>query len=69
MSESISLNVTGMKCGGCEINAKTKLEAVDGVISVVALHKEKKIDIEFEAEKTNSDALEQVISDAGYKVI
>ena len=41
MSESVSLAVTGMKCGGCESNVKSKLNSIEGVISVEAMSKEK----------------------------
>ncbi len=57
MSESISLAVTGMKCGGCESNVKTKLNAIDGVISVEAMNKENKVDVEFDVEKTSVEAI------------
>ncbi|MEY3807444.1 MAG: Heavy-metal-associated domain, partial [Pseudomonadota bacterium] len=36
MIESISLTVIGMKCGGCEANVKTELNAIEGVLSVNA---------------------------------
>ncbi|MCK5120565.1 MAG: mercuric reductase [Methylomarinum sp.] len=68
MSESVSLAVTGMKCGGCESNVKTKLNAIDGVLSVEATSKENKVDIEFDAEKTNADVLIKAITEAGYVV-
>lgn len=68
MSESVSLAVTGMKCGGCETNVKTKLDTVDGVISVVALSKENKVDVEFDADKTDLEAISQAITDAGFVV-
>jgi copper chaperone CopZ len=68
MAEFISLTVTGMKCGGCESNAKTKLLALEGVLSVDASHKEKKIDLEFDPEKTDVTAITQVITDAGFTV-
>ena len=69
MSESISLNVTGMKCGGCETNAINKLEAVEGIIRVIASHKDNKIEIEFELENTNEEAIIGVITEAGYNVV
>lgn len=69
MSESISLNVTGMKCGGCETNAKNKLEAVEGITKVIASHKDNKIEIEFELENTNEAAIIRVITEAGYNVV
>jgi copper chaperone len=68
MSESISLDVTGMKCGGCESNVTTKLNTVDGVISVNAMSKAKKVEVEFDAEKTNIEEISQAITDAGFVV-
>jgi len=68
MSESVSLDVNGMKCGGCETNVKKKLAEMDGVISVEAMNKENKVDVEFDAEKTNVDAISQAITDAGFVV-
>jgi copper chaperone CopZ len=68
MAEFLSLTVTGMKCGGCETNIKGKLEALDGVSSVVANHKEKTVELEFEPEKIDEDDIIDVITDAGFKV-
>ncbi len=68
MSESVSLNVSGMKCGGCESNVKTKLAEIDGVISVEAMNKENKVDVEFDSAKTNVEAISQAITDAGFVV-
>jgi copper chaperone len=68
MSESISLDVTGMKCGGCESNVTTKLKTIDGVMSVNAMSKEKKVDVEFDTGKTNIEEISQAITDAGFVV-
>jgi copper chaperone CopZ len=68
MAEFLSLSVTGMKCGGCETNVRTKLEALDGVSSVVANYKEKTVELEFEPEKIDEDAIIDVITDAGFNV-
>lgn len=68
MSESVSLVVSGMKCGGCEATVKTKLTELDGVTSVEAMFKEKTVDVEFEADKTSIDTISQVITDAGFVV-
>lgn len=68
MNESIVLNVSGMKCGGCESNVTGKLEAVDGVLSVKASHKENEVIVEFDAEKTDVDAIKEVITGAGFTV-
>jgi len=68
MSESVSLDVTGMKCGGCETNVKKKLDTTDGVISVEAKHKENKVDVEFDSAVTNVEAISSVITEAGFVV-
>lgn len=68
MSESLSLAVTGMKCGGCETNVITKLGTLDGVLSVDAKSKENKVDVEFDAKKTNIEAISLAITEAGFIV-
>ncbi len=68
MSESISLTVTGMKCGGCENNAKSALNALDGIISVEASSKENRVDVEFEPEKADVELISETITKTGYKV-
>ncbi len=69
MLKSISLNVIGMKCSGCETNAKNKLEAVAGITKVIASHKDNKIEIEYETDNTTESAITHVITEAGYEVI
>jgi len=68
MTESVSLTVTGMKCGGCEANVTSKLEAIDGVLSVHASSKDKEVNVEFDAEKTSLDAIAKAVTDAGFTV-
>lgn len=68
MSESASLTVNGMKCGGCENTIVTKVSAITGVKSVKASHKDKRVDIEFDPAQTDLDEIEDVISDAGFKI-
>lgn len=68
MSQSVDLNVTGMKCGGCESNVSQKLQALDGVISVTASSKENNVTVEFDPAKTDVDSISTVITDAGFSV-
>jgi copper chaperone len=68
MSESVSLEVTGMKCGGCETTVKKKLNAIDGVVSVEAMNKENKVDVEFDSDKTGVEAISAAITEAGFTV-
>ena len=69
MTESVLLNVNGMKCGGCEANVTKALSALDGVLTVVAKHKEKTIAVEFAAEKISEEEIEQAITKAGFAVV
>lgn len=68
MTESVELTVTGMKCGGCEANVKTKLNSIDGVLSVEASSKEKKVSVEFDDGKTDLEAIKTAIVEAGFIV-
>lgn len=66
--ENITLNVEGMKCGGCENNVKTALLACDGVIKAEASHKNKTVIVEFDAAKINAEQIKQIIGGKGYSV-
>ncbi|WP_333876206.1 heavy-metal-associated domain-containing protein [Methylobacter sp.] len=68
MTESVSLTVTGMKCGGCETNVTGKLQAIDGVLSVKASSKDNEVNVEFDAEKTSLDVITDAITEAGFSV-
>ncbi|TRX02599.1 heavy-metal-associated domain-containing protein [Candidatus Methylobacter oryzae] len=68
MTESVLLNVTGMKCGGCEANVTNKLKEIDGVLSVNASSKNKEVEVEFDAEKTSLDEITEAITGAGFTV-
>jgi len=68
MAESIELTVTGMKCGGCESNVKNKLGEIDGVLAVTASSKEKKVGVDYDAEKTDLAAIKAAIAEAGFTV-
>ena len=65
---NLSLAVTGMKCGGCSSGLKTKLEAVDGVHTVEASHKDNSVDVNFDEKTTDEESIKQFIEDAGYSV-
>ncbi|WP_305906875.1 heavy-metal-associated domain-containing protein [Methylomarinum sp. Ch1-1] len=68
MTESVSLTVTGMKCGGCESSVNEKVGAIEGVVSVKPMHQENRVDVEFDESKTSLDAIKQVITEAGFTV-
>lgn len=66
--ESITLNVSGMQCGGCASTIKEKLESSEGITAAKADHKEGKVEIDFDPAKTNVEAMKRIIADAGYKL-
>lgn len=68
MTQSVSISVSGMKCGGCENTIKTKLSSIDGVLVVEASHKDKRVDVEFDPAKIDMDEIEDAIADAGFSV-
>ncbi len=68
MTETVSLTVTGMKCGGCETNVTGKIKEIDGVISVSASHKDNLVEVEFDETRTDPDVIKQVITDADFTV-
>ncbi len=68
MLQSITFTVTGMKCSGCEINAKTRLEALDGIVTATPDHKSQQISVDFESTKLDSNSIRAFIKQAGYQV-
>jgi copper chaperone len=68
MIESVVLTVTGMKCGGCETNIKSKLEVINGVNSVNASFKNKEVSVEYDDEITGLDIIKDTITSEGFTV-
>lgn len=68
MTESRILNVSGMKCGGCENSLNNKLAALAGVIRVQASHQQQQVVIEFDAQRISIDDIEDAITEAGFRV-
>ena len=68
MIKSQRLNVTEMKCGGCETNIIEKLSAISGVISVTASAKNNEINIEYNNELININTIKATILAAGFEV-
>ena len=68
MTESVTLTVTGMKCGGCEANVTGKLSALDGVISTAASFKDNTVTIDYNPDQTTLDILTNTITGAGFTV-
>lgn len=68
MLQSITFTVTGMKCSGCEMNIKTRLEALDGIVTAIPDHKNQQVAVDFETTKLDSNSIRAFIKQAGYQV-
>ena len=68
MTVSVSLNVSGMKCGGCEASLTSTLLALTGVFQVKASHLQKTVEVDFDDQQISIDEIEDAILDAGFKL-
>lgn len=68
MANEVTLAVSGMKCGGCENNVTTKLQGLDGVLSVTASHKDNTVTVQYDTAQVDLDSIKQAIAEAGYTV-
>lgn len=66
MTESVTLTVTGMKCGGCEANVSARLKTLDGVTVVTASSKDKTVYVEFDPQTTGIADIKTAITQAGF---
>lgn len=66
---AVQLTVDGMKCGGCSSRLKRVLEAADGVTSADIELETKQVAVDFDEAMTGRDAIETIITDAGFAVL
>lgn len=68
--ETISLDITGMTCGGCESSVTAGLMKQEGVFKVVSIdHKSGVAVICFDPTKTKSADLADAVTKLGYKAV
>lgn len=66
--ETISMNIAGMHCGGCESSISAALMKQDGVIKVVSIdYKSGTATVCFDPAKVKSDKLATLVTQKGYK--
>lgn len=68
MSETLSLHVTGMTCGGCENAVKKSLMKIDGVESVDASHTRESVAVVYRAGSVTPAQITSAIDALGYTV-
>ncbi len=68
MAESVTLQVEGMTCTGCEQRLGKALRRVDGVREATADHRTGEVQVRFDPNVTDRAALAAHVRTAGYEV-
>jgi copper chaperone len=66
--ETVTLNVTGMTCGGCVASVTRVLKTTPGVDNAVVRLDSHSATVTFDPARTSVPALKSAIEDAGYAV-
>jgi copper chaperone CopZ len=66
--ETLTLNVTGMTCGGCESAVKRGLSRLDGIGEVTASHAEARVAVTFDPNRVTPDEIKARVGAMGYTV-
>lgn len=64
--KTVTLNVSGMTCEACPITVRKALQKVPGVSKIDVLYEKKQVVVTFDDSKTNTDALVNATTNAGY---
>jgi len=67
MDNKLSLNVSGMSCGGCAMNVRNALEKVAGVDSVEVDQKSGTAVVHYRDTEPDTDKLLTAVEKAGYR--
>lgn len=68
MNQTVTLQVEGMHCTGCEQRLGVALHRLDGVYEATADHRTGEVRVRFDPTVTGLEALEERIVTAGYEV-
>lgn len=69
MKKTITINIKGMDCTGCEASVKMLLETVTGVESAKVNFRESKAEIEYDNEKVKIlEDLKEVLASTQYQI-
>ncbi len=67
--KQVTLNVTGMQCGGCEAIIETAVAQIDGVEKVTADYPTETVKISFNADKISLKDIQKTIEASGYPIV
>ncbi|MDP9443935.1 MAG: cation transporter [Actinomycetota bacterium] len=68
MSQTITLQVEGMSCAGCEHRLGVALQRLEGVQDATADHRTGTVRVRFDPDATGTEALVDRVVTAGYHV-
>lgn len=68
MSETLTLRVGGMTCGGCENAVTRTLMKLKGVASANASHASASVGVDYDPASVTPDAIRAAIRSLGYEV-
>lgn len=60
------IKVSGMHCGGCEMNIKMALEEKEGIKKIKADYKKGIVEVDFDENKIKIEEIKDVIRQVGY---
>jgi len=66
--QTATLNISGMKCGGCVRSVTNLLSALDGVVKADVSLEEKRAVVDYDAAKIDPGQLKRAVEEAGYEV-
>lgn len=66
--ETISLTVAGMSCGHCVSSIKNSVGTLNGIGQVNVDLRSKKVDVEYDPKKVDTQTIKNIIEDQGYEV-
>lgn len=65
---TITLNVAGMKCGGCEKQITETLQGLAGVTGAQASHKAGTVEVQYDEAAADVEAIKTAIRGKGFEV-
>lgn len=67
--QTITFDVKGMTCAGCEAHVESEVNKLPGIVKVAASHENATAKVEFDQSKVSLAQIEEAINGTGYKVV
>lgn len=67
--QTVSFDVKGMTCAGCEELVKHAVNELEGIVNVEASFETANAEVKFDKSKTSKEDIENAINATGYKVV